>query len=1237
MDATGFSGAAWLYGGAGNATLLAGPGNDYLDGGTGKDCLVGGAGPDILVGINGLGDTLIAGTGDTTIYGSPYADVIQGGPGNELIYGGGGNDLINGGSGNDTIVGGSGAATIYGGTGSDMIFDGGAGTLYAEGQSGGSANSVDTIYGSGQDTIFGGLGNDIIYNQGGTNTITGGGTGTQVYTVAQGTVSLPTPGTIPTPPNWPPTAANSAATLPTGVDEQGRWTALEGSASGGGLSNSPAQAVESSIVTGASGQYVAWSDSRDGQYEIYVAEHTAGGWQQLAGSAQGGGISDTAGAARRPSIALDAAGQPVVAYTVFNGTSSDIDVAEYNPSANNGQGGWMALGTSQQAGGISGTGMADDAVIVETANGPVVAWLDSSGGVANIFVKQFVNGAWVALGTGAASGSGLSASASAVSGLAMTTNGTNVAVAWTQTVNSVQQIYVLQNSGGAWSQLAGSASGNGVSNSRGNSTAPTLAYDNGTLFVAWLGVTSGQNQIYAVMFSGGAWQAAGTGADSGLGISASRGPAAQPVLSANDGQIYLAWIDNEFPSDPSNGGTVYVKSWNGSAFVEQVPGDASFNGILNGLGIVQAVALSVDPAGHPYVSWTNGNGGNSQIDVLANTFNLGTIHYVNDGSTQGDIITTAAGNDANNGLSPSTPKLTLQGVFSDAAHPLHAGDVIFVDNGVYPGAVNLSSVPPGVLILGSPTGVTTLSATVTGTNASGITLENLTLSAGVSLTGGTQIALENDYVSGSGIALSGGTGVQVFNDYVSSFGAAITLGGAAGGVIVDYDTIASLTEDLSVSGGGATGLDFRDNQLSSAAIGIALASAAGGTISGNTISAATTGISITAAFTGIIAANSIFGAATGVSYQASAELSGNDIHDNTAGVVSTVASTATGFGFVGNGLPNQIFDNATGVQLTGAMQDQHIFDNTTGISGSGSLGGTGLNEANLIEANGVGIDFNGPIEFNEITRETVGIQAQSGQLIAYNLIYRNTQAGIVVNGQTRREHRQQHHVRTRRRQRGHHRRLVRGRAAEQHLLGRSRVTTSTWPTTARPASSVITTTCMPSGTGKLVHWDIDFTDILDWQDDVAQFDLHSEGTTAVNPTLDQPRFAGLAINDLPGDRPLRRHAQQQSDHQCRRSPHRRSSAGCLPKPAHQSRLLNPVSPAGRHRPAAAPRARTRRRGHGTSYFFAGPNAVVTLDQTVSLTASGIPTPRSTQAPRPCLRRPCSLGQRTIAAMPARSA
>ena len=48
--------------------------------------------------------------------------------------------------------------------------------------------------------------------------------------------------------------------------------------------------------------------------------------------------------------------------------------------------------------------------------------------------------------------------------------------------------------------------------------------------------------------------------------------------------------------------------------------------------------------------------------------------------------------------------------------------------------------------------------------------------------------------------------------------------------------------------------------------------------------------------------------------------------------------------------------------------------------------------------------------------------------------------------------------------------------------------------------------------GILVYWTHDFTDILDWQDDVALYDLHSVGTTVVHPTDGRPNFVD-AIND----------------------------------------------------------------------------------------------------------------------------
>ncbi len=40
----------------------------------------------------------------------------------------------------------------------------------------------------------------------------------------------------------------------------------------------------------------------------------------------------------------------------------------------------------------------------------------------------------------------------------------------------------------------------------------------------------------------------------------------------------------------------------------------------------------------------------------------------------------------------------------------------------------------------------------------------------------------------------------------------------------------------------------------------------------------------------------------------------------------------------------------------------------------------------------------------------------------------------------------------------------------------------------------------------LIYWTKDFNDILDWQLDVAKFDLHSSGTTRLNPNGERPQF-----------------------------------------------------------------------------------------------------------------------------------
>ncbi len=58
-----------------------------------------------------------------------------------------------------------------------------------------------------------------------------------------------------------------------------------------------------------------------------------------------------------------------------------------------------------------------------------------------------------------------------------------------------------------------------------------------------------------------------------------------------------------------------------------------------------------------------------------------TYYYVNDGSTSNDAWCTAAGDDANDGLTPGRPKATIRDVIND--YDLEPGDVVRIDTGTY--------------------------------------------------------------------------------------------------------------------------------------------------------------------------------------------------------------------------------------------------------------------------------------------------------------------------------------------------------------------------------------------------------------------------------------------------------------------------------------------------------------------------------------------------------------------------
>ncbi|MEB3215486.1 MAG: calcium-binding protein [Nostocales cyanobacterium 94392] len=238
INASTYSGSAFLYGRGGNDTLTGGIGNDNLYGGEGDDLITGGDGIDTLRETADTNFTLTNGQLQSTVTGTDtFTDIervaLTGGDtgniinasnysGSAFLYGRGGNDTLIGGSGNDNLYGGEGDDSIDGGDGIDTLREtadtdfilsdatlestatgtdaftniervaltggDGANAINASTYSGsaflyGGAGDDTLIGGSGNDNLYGGEGDDVIFGGAGNNRLYGGD-GSNIFVIS---------------------------------------------------------------------------------------------------------------------------------------------------------------------------------------------------------------------------------------------------------------------------------------------------------------------------------------------------------------------------------------------------------------------------------------------------------------------------------------------------------------------------------------------------------------------------------------------------------------------------------------------------------------------------------------------------------------------------------------------------------------------------------------------------------------------------------------------------------------------------------------------------------------------------------------------------------------------------------------------------------------------------------------------------------------------------------------------
>jgi len=332
-------------------------------------------------------------------------------------------------------------------------------------------------------------------------------------------------------------------------DEQQGWMELGGSDSGGGISNGGLSgAAESQMgalrLDRAGRPAIAWQHRErppSESYQTHFRIWDGSSWRELEGSASQGGVS-LVGGALWPSLAIDAEGQPFVAWTVAGGVPvfGTVYARRWSGTA------WEEVGGSASGTGISGG--EGGAGLVETAaaadGGLFAVWQSSWAGTSAIYLAAWDGVSWSGLGGSLAAGGLRGTQGAERPGLAVSPDG-KPTVTW-QTTAEPSGVAVRQWSGGAWMDLEPP--------SPSGSQVPALAFSpDGRLVLVWHQQDEVGVNVHGALFDGG-WRSLDPPGVPG-GISGTSTDSQWADVTASDQWVYVGW-EERLSNDAA---AVYVK------------------------------------------------------------------------------------------------------------------------------------------------------------------------------------------------------------------------------------------------------------------------------------------------------------------------------------------------------------------------------------------------------------------------------------------------------------------------------------------------------------------------------------------------------------------------------------------------------------------------------------------------------------------------------------------------------
>ncbi|MEK7704197.1 MAG: hypothetical protein AAB426_04505 [Myxococcota bacterium] len=339
------------------------------------------------------------------------------------------------------------------------------------------------------------------------------------------------------------------------------WVELGNSATGGGVTDRGADVCCPRVGIDRLGvPHLLWADRHDGSWNVYLARWDASVWTSLAGSNDPGGLSQivdpyptAAGTSNTGDVVFDAANRPIAVWSHYGPSGRVVYVRRFDGSS------WQELGGSASGGGISGaTNAWWPRARVDAAGQLLVAWEAWNSAVTGtIFLSRWDGSQWSGLG-GSDAGEGVSGPLGNAHEVAVNTDGSRVTLSWqANAVSSVDDVYLRQWNGSSWQALGGSDTDGGISSSAAASQWSSSAVDGaGAPTVVWQEDTADGPDIHLLQWRQGAWQPLGDSLSlRQLGL-ASDDPQHPTLASTSDGALVVAWAQG-----PANAADIHAAAW----------------------------------------------------------------------------------------------------------------------------------------------------------------------------------------------------------------------------------------------------------------------------------------------------------------------------------------------------------------------------------------------------------------------------------------------------------------------------------------------------------------------------------------------------------------------------------------------------------------------------------------------------------------------------------------------------